>query len=113
MLKDYDRALVWIEDRFRHSPAAGRYAYWTALLATKLKVGDVPVEEGRRGERTAAVVRVRALALGSEADCRSQRGRDCSFVFKIDVAEPGDIRCKQLLVIQSPSSRWRPGKRPN
>jgi hypothetical protein len=23
VLKDYDRALVWIEDRFRHSPAAG------------------------------------------------------------------------------------------
>ena len=28
--------LVWIEDRFSHSPAAWVYAYWATLLAVKL-----------------------------------------------------------------------------
>jgi hypothetical protein len=35
-LKDYERALVWIEGRFSHSPAAWVYAYWATLLAVKL-----------------------------------------------------------------------------
>ena len=30
-LKDYERALVWIDGRFSHILPPGLYAYWTAL----------------------------------------------------------------------------------
>ena len=36
-LKDYERALVWIEGRFSHILPPGLYAYWTALRDVKVK----------------------------------------------------------------------------
>ncbi|HTQ40033.1 MAG TPA: slipin family protein [Pirellulales bacterium] len=39
-LKDYERALVWIEGRFSHILPPGLYAYWTTLRAVKVEVID-------------------------------------------------------------------------
>ena len=37
-LKDYERALVWIDGRFSHILPPGLYAYWTALRDVKVEV---------------------------------------------------------------------------
>lgn len=39
-LKDYERALVWIEGRFSHILPPGLYAYWTTLRDVKVEVID-------------------------------------------------------------------------
>ena len=39
-LKDYERALVWIDGRFSHILPPGLYAYWTALKDVKVEVVD-------------------------------------------------------------------------
>jgi regulator of protease activity HflC (stomatin/prohibitin superfamily) len=39
-LKDYERALVWIEGRFSHVLPAGLYAYWTGQKQVKTEVID-------------------------------------------------------------------------
>jgi regulator of protease activity HflC (stomatin/prohibitin superfamily) len=39
-LKDYQRALVWIEGRFSHVLPAGLYAYWTGQKQVKTEVID-------------------------------------------------------------------------
>lgn len=39
-LKDYERALVWIDGRFSHILPPGLYAYWTALRDVKVEVAD-------------------------------------------------------------------------
>ena len=39
-LKDYERALVWIEGRFSHILPPGLYAYWTMLRDVKVEVID-------------------------------------------------------------------------
>jgi regulator of protease activity HflC (stomatin/prohibitin superfamily) len=39
-LKDYERALVWIDGRFSHVLAPGLYAYWTAYRDVKVAVVD-------------------------------------------------------------------------
>ena len=39
-LKDYERALVWIDGRFSHILPPGLYAYWTALRDVKVEVVD-------------------------------------------------------------------------
>jgi regulator of protease activity HflC (stomatin/prohibitin superfamily) len=39
-LKDYERALVWIDGRFSHILPPGLYAYWTALREVKVEVVD-------------------------------------------------------------------------
>jgi regulator of protease activity HflC (stomatin/prohibitin superfamily) len=39
-LKDYQRALVWIEGRFSHILPPGLYAYWTMLRDVKVEVVD-------------------------------------------------------------------------
>jgi regulator of protease activity HflC (stomatin/prohibitin superfamily) len=39
-LKDYQRALVWIEGRFNQILPPGLYAYWTALRDVKVEVVD-------------------------------------------------------------------------
>ena len=39
-LKDYERALVWIEGRFSHILPPGMYAYWTMLRDVKVEVID-------------------------------------------------------------------------
>ncbi|MEX2119248.1 MAG: slipin family protein [Pirellulales bacterium] len=39
-LKDYQRALVWIEGRFSHVLPPGLYAYWTLLREVKVEVVD-------------------------------------------------------------------------
>jgi len=39
-LKDYERALVWIEGRFSHILPPGLYAYWTELKDVKVEVVD-------------------------------------------------------------------------
>jgi len=42
LLKDYERAFVWIGDRFVQLLPAGLYASGAALLAMKVKVADFP-----------------------------------------------------------------------
>jgi regulator of protease activity HflC (stomatin/prohibitin superfamily) len=39
-LKDYERALVWIDGRFSHVLPPGLYAYWTAFRDVKIEVVD-------------------------------------------------------------------------
>lgn len=39
-LKDYQRALIWIDGRFSHVLPAGQFAYWTALREVKAEVVD-------------------------------------------------------------------------
>jgi regulator of protease activity HflC (stomatin/prohibitin superfamily) len=39
-LKDYERALVWIDGRFSHVLAPGLYAYWTSLRDVKVEIVD-------------------------------------------------------------------------
>jgi regulator of protease activity HflC (stomatin/prohibitin superfamily) len=39
-LKDYERALVWIDGRFSHVLPPGLYAYWTTIRDVKVEVVD-------------------------------------------------------------------------
>jgi regulator of protease activity HflC (stomatin/prohibitin superfamily) len=39
-LKDYQRALVWVEGRFSHVLPPGLYAYWTALRDVRVEIVD-------------------------------------------------------------------------
>lgn len=39
-LKDYERALVWIDGRFSHILPPGLYAYWTALREVRVEIVD-------------------------------------------------------------------------
>ena len=39
-LKDYQRALVWIDGRFSHVLPPGLYAYWTGLREVRIEVVD-------------------------------------------------------------------------
>lgn len=39
-LKDYERALVWIENRFSQILTGGLYAYWTGFKAVRVEVQD-------------------------------------------------------------------------
>ncbi len=39
-LKDFERALVWIEGRFSHVLPAGLYAYWTGQKSVRVEVVD-------------------------------------------------------------------------
>ncbi len=39
-LKDHERALVWIDDRFSHVLPAGRYAYWTGQKPVRVEIVD-------------------------------------------------------------------------
>lgn len=40
-LKDNERALVWIENRFSHVLTPGQYAYWTGLKSVRIEVIDI------------------------------------------------------------------------
>lgn len=39
-LKDYQRALVWVDGRFSHVLPPGLYAYWTTLREVKVEIVD-------------------------------------------------------------------------
>src|SRR5207245_4724133 len=39
-LKDYERALVWIDGRFSHVLPPGLYAYWTTFCDVKAEIVD-------------------------------------------------------------------------
>ena len=39
-LKDYERALVWIDGRFSHVLPPGQYVYWTTFCSVKAEVVD-------------------------------------------------------------------------
>lgn len=39
-LKDHERALVWIDDRFSHILPAGQYAYWTGQKQVHVEIVD-------------------------------------------------------------------------
>ena len=39
-LKDYERALVWVDGRFSHVLPPGLYAYWTTVRVVKVEVVD-------------------------------------------------------------------------
>src|SRR5438876_10650475 len=39
-LKDYERALVWVDGRFSHVLPPGLYAYWTGQRQVKVEVVD-------------------------------------------------------------------------
>ena len=40
-LKDHERALVWIENRFSHVLPAGQYVYWTGQKQVRVEVIDI------------------------------------------------------------------------
>ncbi len=40
-LKDNERALVWIENRFSHVLPAGQYAYWTGQKQVRVEIVDI------------------------------------------------------------------------
>lgn len=40
-LKDHERALVWIENRFSHVLPAGLYAYWTSQKRVRIEIVDI------------------------------------------------------------------------
>lgn len=40
-LKDNERALVWIENRFSHVLPAGQYAYWTGQKHVRVEIMDI------------------------------------------------------------------------
>ncbi|MFO1044779.1 MAG: slipin family protein [Planctomycetaceae bacterium] len=40
-LKDHERALVWIENRFSHVLPAGQFAYWTGQKQVRVEVVDI------------------------------------------------------------------------
>lgn len=40
-LKDHERALVWIENRFSHLLPAGQFAYWTGQKLVRVEVIDI------------------------------------------------------------------------
>lgn len=40
-LKDFERALVWIENRFSHILPAGQFAYWTGQKQVRVEVVDI------------------------------------------------------------------------
>jgi regulator of protease activity HflC (stomatin/prohibitin superfamily) len=40
-LKDHERALIWIENRFSHILPAGQYAYWTGQKQVRVEVVDI------------------------------------------------------------------------
>jgi regulator of protease activity HflC (stomatin/prohibitin superfamily) len=40
-LKDHERALVWIENRFSHLLPAGQYAYWTGQKQVRVEIIDI------------------------------------------------------------------------
>ena len=66
-LKDYERALVWIEGRFSHVLPPGLYAYWTGLRDVRVEVVNARVTRFEHPDlrviaRSAAVDRV--LELG-------------------------------------------------
>jgi regulator of protease activity HflC (stomatin/prohibitin superfamily) len=75
-LKDYERALVWIDGRFSHVQPAGLYAYWTAFRDVKVEVvdaravrfmhPDLPViVKSQMAERVLEVVAVPAGHVGA------------------------------------------------
>src|SRR4029077_20218900 len=39
-LKDYERALIWIDGRFSHVVPPGLYVYWTAFREGKVEIVD-------------------------------------------------------------------------
>lgn len=39
-LKDHERALVWIDDRYSHILPAGQYAYWTGQKEVRVEIVD-------------------------------------------------------------------------
>jgi len=39
-LKDHERALVWVENRFSHILPAGRFAYWTGQKNVRVEIVD-------------------------------------------------------------------------
>src|SRR5205809_2233954 len=39
-LKDYERALVWVDGRFSHVLPAGLYAYWTTFRQVAVEIVD-------------------------------------------------------------------------
>ena len=40
-LKDHERALVWIDNRFSHVLPAGQYAYWTGQKQVRVEIVDI------------------------------------------------------------------------
>src|SRR5580658_9700399 len=79
-LKDYERALVWIEGRFAHILAGGQYAYWTGQ-----KKVDVEVLDARkvRFEHDQFKVIVRSATAQRLLDICTVK-RDCVGVLFVD-----------------------------
>lgn len=74
-LKDYERALVWIDGRFSHVLPPGLYAYWTAFADVRVEIvdarevrfvhADLPViVQSRLSERVLECVTVPAGHVG-------------------------------------------------
>src|ERR1035438_9989912 len=59
-LKDYERALIWIDGRFSHVLPPGLYAYWTTFCKVKAEVVDA---------RTVRFLRSEERRVGKECRC--------------------------------------------
>jgi regulator of protease activity HflC (stomatin/prohibitin superfamily) len=69
-LKDYERALVWIDGRFSHVLPPGLYAYWTTYRAVRVEVVDarsVRFEHPDLNLMAHALLETHAVAPGQQA----------------------------------------------
>lgn len=72
-LKDHERALVWIENRFSHILPAGLFAYWTGQKQVRVEVVDI---RGVRFQHEQFKVIVRSPFASKLLDiCTVQRDR--------------------------------------
>ena len=74
-LKDYERALIWVDGRFSHVVPAGLYAYWTTFRKVRAEIvdarevrfahADLPViVKSQAADRVLEVVNVPASHVG-------------------------------------------------
>ena len=75
-LKDYQRALVWIDGRFSHILPPGLYAYWTGVKDVRVEIVDArqgPLPARRlQGDRPLAARRAGARHLHGRAQPRGR-----------------------------------------
>ena len=100
-LKDYERALVWIDGRFSHVLPPGLYAYWTALRDVRVEVVDARkvrfehedfqvIVRSARGDQRARHLHGRAAttsACCSSTATTSRRCRRAEYAFWKNMAQ--------------------------
>src|SRR5580698_3633839 len=72
-LKDYERALVWIDGRFSHILPPGLYAYWTGLRDVRTEIVSLRAADGASAADAQQLVRfehpdLRAIARSASVE---------------------------------------------